>query len=94
MPIIKSAKKKLKQDKQRTKDNLNYKHAMKDALKDIEEAVKGKKASTVKVVGAAFSRVDKAVKKGLIHKNKASRLKSRVSKLVDSAKDTLKQKTK
>lgn len=75
MPVIKSAKKKLKQDKKRTKANNFLRTAFKDAVK---EATKTKTADKVK---KAVSAVDKAVKKGLMHKNKAARIKSRLSKL-------------
>src|ERR1035437_10297978 len=75
MPVIKSAKKKLKQDKKRQVRNNYLRQAFKDAVK---EATKSK---TLEKVKKAVSNVDKAVKKGLIHKNKAARIKSRLSKL-------------
>lgn len=81
MPIIKSAQKKLRQDKKRTERNVIVKQEYKDALRDVrrEAETKGKvKAETVK---RAYSTVDKATKKNILHVNKASRLKSRVSKL-------------
>jgi small subunit ribosomal protein S20 len=75
MPVIKSAKKKLRQDKKRQKANNFLRETFKDAVK---EAVRTKTADKVR---KAVSLVDKAVKKGLIHKNKAARIKSRLSKL-------------
>jgi len=79
MPVIKSAKKKLRQDKKRTKANNFQRDTLKKVLK---EAVKSKTAEKVR---KAVSLVDKAVKKGLIHKNKAARIKSRLSKLTKPA---------
>ena len=76
MPIIKSAIKKLRQDKKRTKINRVKKDSLKDAIK---KALKTKKEVDVK---GAISAIDKAAKKHLIHKNKAARLKSRVAKLI------------
>jgi small subunit ribosomal protein S20 len=75
MPLIKSAIKKLKQDKKKTKLNAKYRKGLKDTLKKMF------KGGTSKNVKESYSAVDKAAKKKLIHKNKASRLKSRSAKL-------------
>ena len=72
MPLIKSAQKKLRQDKVRTLRNAATKKAYKQAIKGVT------KAEDVKV---AYSAIDKATKRNLMHPNKAARLKSRVSKL-------------
>ncbi len=74
MPNIKSAKKKLRQDAKKTKNNATYKKTLKKTLKNM-----GKMKS--KDLSSAHSVIDKAAKKGAIHKNKAARLKSKVSKL-------------
>ncbi|MGA2968091.1 MAG: 30S ribosomal protein S20 [Candidatus Levyibacteriota bacterium] len=79
MPVIKSAKKKLKQDKKRQKANNFLRTTFKDAVKEAQ------KTKTAEKVRKAVSLVDKAVKKGLIHKNKAARIKSRLSKLAKPA---------
>lgn len=76
MPIIKSAKKKLKQDKFRTIVNLVYRNKIKKTLKEAREK------KTKKSLKSAYSALDRGVKKKVIHKNKAARLKSRLSKLV------------
>lgn len=73
MPIIKSAKKKLRQDKKRRLLNLIYKRKYKQALKEA------KKNSRKKNIAKAYSALDKAAKKNIIHKNKAARLKSQIS---------------
>ncbi len=78
MPIIKSAKKKLKQDKKRKLVNSKYKDAYEKAIKKLAKT-KGDKKTLLKEV---YSKVDKAWKKKIISKKKASRLKSRVSKLL------------
>lgn len=74
MPVIKSAIKKQRQDKKREKQNDNFRAALKDSLN------KAQKTKTKKEVERATSLVDKAVKKHLMHKNKAARIKSRLSK--------------
>ena len=67
MPIIKSAIKKMKQDKKKTKRNDAHVAAFKGLFK------KSNKADAKK----AYSVIDKAAKKGVIHKNKAARLKAK-----------------
>lgn len=73
MPNIKSAKKKLRQDAKRTKSNMTYKKTLVKTVKNM-----GKMKS--KDLKSAHSIIDKAAKKGVIHKNKAARLKSRISR--------------
>lgn len=70
MPITKSAKKALRQTKTRTVRNQKIKQALKLALK---KANKENLSNT-------FSTIDKAVKRNIIHKNRAGRLKSRLAK--------------
>lgn len=79
MPILKHAKKKLKQDKKRTIRNKLVKNTFKLAVK------KAKTEKNAKTVSGAFKAIDKAVKKNLIHKNKAARMKSSLSKLVSGS---------
>jgi len=80
MPIIKSAKKALRRDKRRTIVNKKINDQVKAALK------KSRKNPSKKNLKEAFSYLDKAAKKNVIHKNKASRLKSRLSKLAKKKK--------
>lgn len=77
MPIIKSAKKKLRKDINKTKRNNTYKEAYKKSIH------KAKKEKDKKLLQEVFSRIDKAAKKGVIHKNKANRLKSRISAFLE-----------
>jgi len=75
MPIIKSAKKKLRQDRVRTAVNVKTKTKYREAIKVA------KKSPTKKdVQAAAYSAIDTAVKKNVIHKNKAARLKSQLTR--------------
>lgn len=85
MPILKSAIKKLRKDRKRTLINRKKKEMLK---KLVKQAVKGKTAVNIK---RAVSFVDKMAKVHLIHKNKASRLKSRLSRLV--SKPSLRKRT-
>lgn len=75
MPIIKSAKKKLRQDRKREKINNKQRHLLKEALKSV------KKSGASQASRKAVKLIDKMAKKHLLHKNKAARLKSRIAKL-------------
>lgn len=79
MPIIKSAKKKLRKDVKRTKQNKSYISAYKKAIDRVKKSkTGGKKADLIKKAQAA---IDKAIKRKVIHKNKGSRLKSLVTRM-------------
>jgi small subunit ribosomal protein S20 len=78
MPLIKSAKKKLRQDKKRTKRNKSTKDFFKEVLKNA------RKDPTTESLRLAVKITDKSVKKNLIHKNKAARIKSALSKLLSA----------
>jgi len=73
MPITKSAKKKLRKDIKREKENLKLKKSYKKTVKTTRENPSKKTLSEANKV------LDKAAKKGIIHKNKAARLKSRLA---------------
>lgn len=75
MPIIKSAKKAARQAEKRTANNQQIK-------KDIKTALKAFKAEpTAENMSKAQSEYDKAVKKGLLKKNTASRRKASLVKI-------------
>lgn len=75
MPIIKSARKKMRQDKKRTQINKSRKGIVKKLID------KAQKKPTKENITAAISAVDKLAKVKVIHKNKAARIKSRLAKL-------------
>jgi small subunit ribosomal protein S20 len=76
MPITKQAIKKLRHDKKRTKVTAKARQTVRETVKEM------RKKPTAKSLSSAFQILDKAAKKHLIHKNKAARLKSRLSKLL------------
>lgn len=76
MPIIKSAKKALRQTKKRSVQNQKKKSDLKSAIKNFK---KQKKPSDLSKI---YSLADKAVKTGVIHKNKAGRIKSQMSSMI------------
>jgi small subunit ribosomal protein S20 len=83
MPHTKSAEKRLRQTEKRKKLNRTWVKSVKKELRDVHDAVKAgdaTKAGTELV--SAQKRLDKAAAVGVIHKNKAARLKSRLVKKV------------
>ena len=80
MPNIKSAIKRVKTTATKHEANILKKGSMKTAVKKVE------KDATVENLNTANKRIDKAVNKGVITKNKAARLKSRLTKKVNESK--------
>ena len=94
MANTKSAKKAIRQTKTRTLRNLNMKKEMKALIKEVRElADKGKKAEAKKKFQIATKKIDKAAKSNFIHKNTASRYKSRLAKRINKS-EKPKRKTK
>lgn len=83
MPVIKSAIKKLRADKKRTAHNNVLRASLEQAIKKAK-----KETRDFKVIMAAQSAIDKAVKNNLLHENKAARLKAKLSKNAKPAKTT------
>jgi small subunit ribosomal protein S20 len=80
MPIIKSAKKRVKVSEKATARNFKTKRNLRDALKEFAKALQGgKETEIVSAERKALSAIDHAAKKAVIHKNKAARKKSQVS---------------
>ena len=84
MPIIKSAKKALRQNIKRRKVNVKRKTELKSVIKQFKKLVaEKKKEEAQKYLSSVYKKLDKSAKVDLIKKNKASRLKSRLSKLIN-----------
>ena len=83
MPITKSAKKALRQNKTRRVRNVRKIVAYKSSVKDFRKLVAaGKKNEAKKMLPRVYQTLDKASKSGVIKKNKASRLKSNTTRLL------------
>ena len=81
MANTKSAAKRARQTTRRTATNQRSLTAVKNQLKTVRSVIKGGKKAEAKDASAKFSStVDKAVKAGRVHPNKANRLKSRLAK--------------
>lgn len=85
MPIIKSAIKRVRQQAKRRSHNLQVKRAIHQDIRALDEAVSsGDAKATTEAVQAAISEIDRAVKKGTLHRNTADRRKSRLQKQANS----------
>lgn len=80
MPIIKSAKKALKVAARRKIENDLTRSKVKSAVKGVRIALKSGEKQIEAKLSDAYKQLDLAAKKHVIHKNKASRLKSRLAK--------------
>ncbi len=81
MANIKSAIKRNKQNEKRRMRNRVYRGRARTFIKKARAAIQGKELETaLRETRAAISALDKAAEKGAIHKNNASRRKSRLMK--------------
>ena len=85
MANSKSADKRARQNKKRYELKHAQRSMVRTSVKAITKAVETKDKKTAEVFKSAQSTVDKMASKGVIHKNKAARIKSRLNKQVKSA---------
>ncbi|KKP37000.1 30S ribosomal protein S20 [Candidatus Peregrinibacteria bacterium RIFOXYC2_FULL_33_13] len=88
MPITKSAKKAAKQSLVKQRRNYATRTRYKDSIKKLNRAAKteteGKNVQ--ELLSKAYSEIDRAVKKKILHKNTAARRKANVAKAVNGKK--------
>lgn len=85
MPNIKSAVKRVKTNEKRRALNASQKSALRTVVKAADVAVIGAEVETAQAAfQAATKKLDKAVSKGLVHKNAAARKKSRLAKKLNA----------
>jgi len=80
MSSKKSANRTAQQAERRRLRNRSIKSGVKTFMTRAEGKIAAKDTSADEKVVAAISRVDRAVSKGVFHRNKAARLKSRLRK--------------
>ncbi len=84
MANIKSAKKRVLVIKTKTERNKSVKSKVKTYVKKVEAAIEsGDKAAANEALLKATSEIDKAQRKGVLHKNTASRKVSRLAQAVN-----------
>jgi small subunit ribosomal protein S20 len=85
MPITRSAIKQLRQNRARNLRNRAARTNLRSSIKNVRAAIEGKDQALAKsALATAISVIDKAVGKGIVHKNVASRSKSRLSRHVSA----------
>ena len=88
MPVTKSAQKALRQERKRTTINRSIKSRAQSAI------TAARQDPTTETIRQACSALDKAVKKHVVKKGKADRLKSRLSRLFERGKTSQVKTTK
>ena len=87
MPNIKSAKKRVLTSKRKCEENILVESRMKNSIKKLEKTVKdGNVEESKELLNTICKNIDKAQNINIIHKNKAARLKSRLTKSVNNLK--------
>jgi len=85
LPNIKSAKKRVKVIAVKTLRNKVIKSALKTSIRKYEAALAdGNKELAAATYREAVAKIDKAVAKGIMHKNTAARRKSRFTRLLNA----------
>ncbi len=81
----KSAEKRIRQNAKRKEINRSNRSKLRTSIKKLRTAVAGSdKAASTELLFPTVSLIDKAVNKGIIHKNTAARYKSRLTKHVNN----------
>jgi small subunit ribosomal protein S20 len=80
LPRIQSAKKRVEVAERNRQRNSAFKSAVRTAIKKVLTGAD--EAARAESLKAAFSVIDRAVLKGILHKNTAARYKSRIAKSV------------
>jgi small subunit ribosomal protein S20 len=84
MPNIKAKKKSVKKSAAKRLVNRSRRSAMKTSIKNVLTLIEeNKKTEAVSEINGLYKIIDKATTKNLIHKNKAARLKSKISKKIN-----------
>lgn len=85
MPNIKSAKKRVKVIAAKNLQNKAVRSDLRTAIKKAELALANGTEDKAQVVKLAVKKIDRAVSKGILHKNNASRKKSQLALKINHA---------
>jgi small subunit ribosomal protein S20 len=87
MPNHKSAEKRMRQNEKRHDVNRNNRGRLRTSIKKLRLALTtgGEGANVQELLPATISTIDKAVQKGVLHRNAAARYKSRLTARVNQA---------
>ena len=80
MPNHKSAEKRMRQNEKRRKINRGNRSKLRSSIRNLRSVLSaGDKAQINELLPVTVSTIDKAVQKGVLHKNAAARFKSRLT---------------
>ena len=80
MPNHKSAEKRMRQNEKRRKINRGNRSKLRTSIRNLRSVLSaGDKAQINELLPETVSTIDKAVQKGVLHKNAAARFKSRLT---------------
>jgi small subunit ribosomal protein S20 len=85
MPNHKSAEKRVRQNERRRLVNRSNRTRLRSSIKDLRGALDGDAKQAVGLLTKTVSEIDKAVQKGVLHRNAAARHKSRLTVRVNQA---------
>ena len=86
MPNHKSAEKRMRQNEKRRVVNRNNRSRLRTGIKKMRAALEGVQAEGVQaLLPQTISLIDKAVQKGVLHRNAAARHKSRLTARVNQS---------
>ena len=87
MPVIKSAKKQMRQSRKKRASNFPVRSELKTLFKKTLTLItSGKKEEAMKMMPMVYSVIDTAAKKNIIHPNNAARKKSRLAVALNAVK--------
>ena len=88
MPVIESAKKRVKVNEKKRKKNRVWKDKLRDTINDLNEVLEnGDQEEAEEQFRETVKIIDKCASKGLMHKNKAARKKSYFAKKLNNLKE-------
>jgi small subunit ribosomal protein S20 len=79
-----SAKKRIRQNEKRRLRNRSVRSAVRGSVKNAREALGSKAADSATVVAEAIRAIDRAVTKGIMHRNTAARRKSALARKLNA----------
>lgn len=85
MPNHKSAEKRMRQNEKRRINNRNSRGRLRTGIKKLRATLEGGDGELQTLLPQTVSLIDKAVQKGVLHRNAAARYKSRLTIRVNQA---------
>jgi small subunit ribosomal protein S20 len=85
MPNHKSAEKRVRQNERRRVVNRSNRSRLRTAVKELRSALDKDGKNATELLPKTVSEIDKAVQKGVLHRNAAARQKSRLTARVNHA---------